>query len=354
MTIRVAIIGVGNCASSLVQGIAHYSTTNDTRGLILPTVGAYGVGDIEVVVAFDITAEKVGHPLNEAIKAWPNDTFDLGAMLPYGDGVIVLRGPTMDGLGRYLRESLTESSEQPVDVCRELQDAAVDVVVCYLPVGSDEAARHYAQCAIDAGCAFVNCIPAFLASDPIWAERFERAGLPIIGDDVKSQVGATIVHRTLVQLMRDRGARLLRTHQLNVGGNADFLNMLERDRLISKKISKTRAVTSVMGVELPANDVHIGPSDHVGWLNDRKVAYIRLEGENFGGAPISIELKLEVHDSPNSAAVVVDAIRCARVALDRGKVGALVAPSGYYMKSPPKQFDDNIARLMLEDWLNEP
>ena len=351
MSIRVAIIGVGNCASSLVQGIAHYSSTNDPRGLILPTVGGWSVGDIEVVAAFDITAEKVGKPLNEALKAWPNDTFDLGAMLPYGGGPTVLRGPTMDGLGRYLRESLTESTEEPVDVWKALQDARVEVVVCYLPVGSDEAARHYARCAIGAGCAFVNCIPAFLASDPEWAARFERAGLPIIGDDVKSQYGATIVHRALAQLMRDRGVRLLRTHQLNVGGNADFLNMLERDRLISKKISKTRAVTSVMGHELPENDVHIGPSDHVGWLSDRKWAYIRLEGEGFGGAPINVELKLEVVDSPNSAAVVVDAIRCARVAKDRGEAGALVAPSSWFMKSPPKQFDDNEAFKELKNWL---
>jgi myo-inositol-1-phosphate synthase len=351
MSIRVAIIGVGNCASSLVQGIAHYSNTNDSRGLILPTVGPYAVGDIEVVAAFDITAEKVGKPLNEAIKAWPNDTFDLGAMLlPYG-GPTVLRGPTKDGLGRYLRESLTESPEKPVDVWRALEAARVEVVVCYLPVGSDEAARYYARCAIGAGCAFVNCVPAFLASDPEWAVRFENAKLPIIGDDVKSQVGATIVHRALVQLMRDRGARLLRTHQLNVGGNADFLNMLERDRLLSKRISKTRAVTSVMGVELPVNDVHIGPSDHVGWLSDRKWAYIRLEGEGFGGAPINIELKLEVWDSPNSAAVVVDAIRCARLALDRGEAGALKAPAAIYMKSPPEQFDDSVAKLMLENWL---
>jgi myo-inositol-1-phosphate synthase len=351
MSIKVAIVGVGNCASSLVQGIAHYSTTNDSRGLILPTVGQYSVGDIEIVAAFDITVEKVGRTLNEAIKGWPNDTFDLGVMLPYCGGPTVLRGPTMDGLGRYLRESLTESNEPPVNVTRMLKDSGAQVVVCYLPVGSDEAARYYAGCAIEAGCALVNCIPAFLASDPTWAERFKAAGLPIIGDDVKSQVGATIVHRVLVQLMRDRGVHLLRTHQLNVGGNADFLNMLERDRLVSKKISKTRAVTSVMGVELPANDVHIGPSDHVGWLSDRKWAYIRLEGENFGGAPVNIELKLEVWDSPNSAAVVVDAIRCAKVALDRKEAGALIAPSSWLMKSPPQQFDDDVARRKLEVWL---
>lgn len=349
MSIKVAIVGVGNCASSLVQGLSHYSKANHTEGLILPTVGGYGVSDIEVVAAFDVTEEKVGFPLNRAIAGWPNDTFTIAA--PDPSAVLVSRGPTLDGLGKYLSESLHESPTKYVDVAAVLRQTDADIVINYLPVGSDDATRHYANAALAAGCGFVNCIPSFLASDLDWSERFEREGLPIIGDDIKSQVGATIVHRALAILMRERGVRLLRTHQLNVGGNADFLNMLERERLKSKKISKTRAVTSVMGHELPESDVHIGPSDHVGWLSDRKWAYIRLEGEGFGGAPLNIELKLEVWDSPNSAAVVVDAIRCVKVAMDRNEGGALAAPAAYYMKSPPEQMDDDRARIALEEWL---
>jgi myo-inositol-1-phosphate synthase len=314
-----------------------------------PTIGGYAVGDIEIVAAFDVTEEKVGRSLNRAAEAWPNDTFKIATMAP--SGVRVLRGPTLDGFGKYLRESLHESPEPAVDVGAALRASGAQVVVNYLPVGSDEATRFYAQEAIGAGCGFVNCIPSFLASNDEWAARFDAAGLPIVGDDIKSQVGATIVHRALAILMRDRGVRLLRTHQLNVGGNADFLNMLERDRLKSKKISKTRAVTSVMGHELPESDVHIGPSDHVGWLSDQKWAYIRLEGEGFGGSPINIELKLEVWDSPNSAGVVVDAIRCVRLAMDRGESGPLAAPSAWFMKSPPEQLDDDEAMERLGEWL---
>jgi myo-inositol-1-phosphate synthase len=349
--VRIAIIGVGNCASALVQGLAYYGGRNDSDGMITPVVGGYGAGDVRVVAAFDVADGKVGRDVVDAIFAPPNCCRGF-AEVPLS-GVAVQRGPTLDGLGRYLRETgvVQESTADVVDVAEVLRAAAVDVVVNYLPVGSEAAARYYAGEALKAGCALVNCMPVFLASDPAWATRFADAGIPIIGDDVKSQVGATIVHRVLAQLMRDRGVRLERTSQLNVGGNTDFLNMLERERLQSKKVSKTQAVTSVMGVELPARDVHVGPSDYVPWLDDRKWAHIRLEGVGFGGAPTTIELKLEVHDSPNSAGVVLDAVRCAKVALDRGEGGAIGAPSAVYMKSPPRQHDDDAARDLLGDWL---
>jgi myo-inositol-1-phosphate synthase len=298
------------------------------------------VDDIEVVAAFDISANKVGKILAQAAWGEPNNTIKF---VELSGGPVVKRGPTLDGLGRYLPDMIPESAEPPVDVAVALREAAVDVLISYLPVGSEEAGKYYAQAALDAGCAMVNCMPVFLASDPVWAEKFRAAGLPIIGDDIKSQVGATIVHRVLAQLFRDRGVRLDRTMQLNIGGNSDFYNMLERDRLTSKKISKTRAVVSVAGHELTPGDVHIGPSDYVSWLEDRKWAYIRLEGTTFGGVPLSIECKLEVHDSPNSAGIVIDAIRCAQLARDRNLVGPVEVPSAAFMKSPPKQVDDDAA-----------
>jgi myo-inositol-1-phosphate synthase len=350
--IRVAIVGMGNCASSLIQGLSYYTAHNDTRGLITPIIGDYKPQDIEIVGAFDVTADKVGKSINDAIFSFPNCTLQFvgdDELLP--NDAKVYRGPTLDGLGKYLRESLTESDAVPVDVSVILEELRADVLVNYLPVGSEEAARYYAQAAIDAQCGFINCMPTFIVSDTEWADKFWEAEVPAIGDDIKSQVGATIVHRALVQLMRDRGVELKRTSQLNVGGNTDFLNMLERERLKTKKISKTRAVTSVMGVELPADDVHIGPSDHVPWLGDRKWAHIRLEGEGFGGAPMSIEVKLEVWDSPNSAGVVMDAIRCIALAQDENIFGVLDTPSAYYMKSPPVQFDDDDARDRLMGWI---
>lgn len=347
--IRVAIVGVGNCASSLIQGLSYYKD-NDHEGLITPTIGPYTPADIEIVGAFDVTEDKVGKPLNEAVFAFPNCTLRfVQDLLP--STVTVQRGPTYDGLGKYLRESLTESREDPVNVSKALQEMGADVLINYLPVGSEVAARTYAQEAIFAGCGFINCMPTFIVSDGEWAQKFKDACLPAIGDDIKSQVGATIVHRTLVTLMRERGVVLKRTSQLNVGGNTDFLNMLERERLTTKKISKTQAVTSVMGVKLPADDVHIGPSDHVPWLQDRKWAHIRLEGEGFGGAPINIEVKLEVHDSPNSAGVVMDAIRCIALARDKEIHGPLIEPSAYFMKSPPRQMDDSDAATELGYWM---
>jgi len=353
--IRVAIVGVGNCASSLVQGLYHYSrrTNMPQPGLITPVLGGYTPADIEIVGAFDITEDKVGLTVDEAIYEHPNCTMEFVSYedLPEGDA-LVYRGPTLDGLGRYLKEYLTESPDEPVDVAAKLREMQADVVVNYLPVGSEEAARHYAEAALSAGCAFVNCMPAFIASDQFWAERFKMAGVPIVGDDIKSQFGATILHRALVQLMRERGIAIMHTSQLNVGGNTDFLNMLERDRLVSKKISKTRAVTSVMGpTPIHSDNVHVGPSDHVPWLGDRKWAHIRVEGEGYGGAPMSIEVKLEVWDSPNSAGVVTDAIRCAALAQDRGEGGPVYAASAYYMKSPPVQHDDDQALKQLKEWL---
>jgi myo-inositol-1-phosphate synthase len=348
--IRVALVGVGNCANALLQGLSYYDDPGRTAGLMHPKIGPYTVGDIEVVAAFDVIRGKVGQSLRDAAYAEPNDTLDFASIAANRD-VLVKRGPTLDGLGVYLRERVVESTLPSVDIADALRETGAEVVVNYLPVGSEFAARHYAGAALEAHCAFVNCMPTFIASDREWEARFRRAGLPIVGDDVKSQVGATIVHRALAQLFRDRGVGLDRTMQLNVGGNSDFLNMLQRDRLTSKKISKTQAVTSIAGVTFASGDIHVGPSDHIPWLTDRKWAYVRLEGLGFGGAPLNAELKLEVWDSPNSAGVVVDAIRCAKLALDRGESGALRAVSAYLMKSPPEQSDDDKARHDLECWL---
>ena len=348
-TIRVAIAGVGNCASSLVQGVTYYRDADPTEavpGLMHVVLGGYHVRDVEFVAAFDVDATKVGTDLGKAIFAGQNNTVRFA---PVGDvGVEVLRGPTFDGLGKYYRQTIEESPAQPVDVVKVLRHSKADVLVSYLPVGSEEAQKHYAACALEAGVAFVNAIPVFIASDPVWAARFEEAGVPIVGDDIKSQVGATIVHRILARLFEDRGMVLDRTYQLNVGGNMDFKNMLERERLESKKISKTQAVTSQIDNGIAADDVHIGPSDHVAWLEDRKWAYIRLEGRNFGDVPLNVELKLEVWDSPNSAGVIIDALRCAKIALDRGIGGPLIGPSAYFMKSPPVQFHDDEAHRMVE------
>ena len=347
--VRIAIAGVGNCASSLVQGLEYYKDADDgarVPGLMHVRFGPYHISDVEVVAAFDVDAKKVGCDLADAITASENNTIKF-AEVPL-TGVTVQRGPTYDGLGEYYREIITESDEPAVDVVQVLRETGADVLVCYLPVGSEQADRFYAQCAIDAKVAFVNALPVFIASDPQWAAKFTEAGVPIIGDDIKSQVGATIVHRVLSRLFEDRGLTLDHTYQLNVGGNMDFKNMLDRDRLESKKVSKTQAVTSQLELnEMDPDDVHIGPSDHVPWLLDRKWAYIRMEGRNFGDAPLNIELKLEVWDSPNSAGVIIDAVRCAKVALDRGIGGPLVGPSAYFMKSPPVQFHDDVAHDMV-------
>lgn len=349
--IRVAVAGVGNCASSLVQGIEYYrdaDPADPVPGLMHVSLGGYHVGDVEVVAAFDVDAAKVGLDLGKAIFAGQNNTVRFSAVPE--TGVLVQRGPTFDGLGKYYRATVEESPAEAVDVAAALREAGADVLVSYLPVGSEAAQKHYAQAALDAGVAFVNAIPVFIASDPEWAQRFTDAGVPIVGDDIKSQVGATIVHRILARLFEDRGMVLDRTYQLNVGGNMDFKNMLERERLESKKISKTQAVTSQLDHGIAADDVHIGPSDHVSWLEDRKWAYIRLEGRNFGDVPLNVELKLEVWDSPNSAGVIIDAIRCAKVALDRGIGGPLLGPSAYFMKSPPVQYHDDVAHRMVEDF----
>jgi myo-inositol-1-phosphate synthase len=350
--VRIGIVGVGNCASSLVQGLTYYreATGNEPiPGLMHADLGGYHVGDVEVVAAFDVNTAKVGRDVAEAIYAEPNNTNRFAEVEP--TGVTVQRGPTMDGIGKYLVDLIEESAAPTADVTEILRRSGTEVLVSYLPVGSEEATRWYAERALEAGCAFVNCIPVFIASKPEWAGRFAAKGLPIIGDDIKSQVGATIVHRVLANLFRERGVRLDRTYQLNFGGNTDFLNMLERERLMSKKISKTQAVTSQFDVPLPVDDVHVGPSDHVPWLTDRKMAYIRLEGTAFGGVPLNAELKLEVWDSPNSAGVVIDAVRCAKLALDRGIGGALTGPSSYFMKSPPRQFTDAEARLRTEEFI---
>ncbi len=350
--LRIGIVGVGNCASSLVQGIEFYkdaASNAPVPGLMNVEVGGYHVGDVVPVAAFDISAAKVGLDLADALLAAPNNTERFATVKP--TGVRVERGPTLDGLGRYLRDVVTESDEAPTDVTAVLKEKRVDILVCYLPVGSQQAAEFYAERALEAGCGFVNCMPVFIASNPAWEKRFAERGLPIVGDDIKSQVGATIVHRTLVNLLRDRGIRLDRTYQLNFGGNSDFQNMLERDRLESKKISKTQAVSSQFDVPLDADDIHVGPSDYVPWLTDRKWAHIRLEGTGFGNVPLNIELKLEVWDSPNSAGVVIDAVRCAKLALDRGIGGALIGPSSYFMKSPPRQFTDEEARLRTERFM---
>ncbi|HLT12423.1 MAG TPA: inositol-3-phosphate synthase [Micromonosporaceae bacterium] len=351
-SVRVAIVGVGNCASSLVQGVEYYrkADPNDrVPGLMHVKFGDYHVGDVEFVAAFDVDAKKVGSDLAVAIYASENNTIKICDVPP--TGVIVQRGPTFDGLGQYYREMIEESDEEPVDVAAALREARADVVVAYLPVGSEEATKFYAQAAIDAGCAFVNALPVFIASDPVWAKKFTDAGLPIVGDDIKSQVGATIVHRGLAKLFEDRGVELLRTYQLNFGGNMDFMNMLERSRLVSKKISKTQSVTSQIPHEMTKGDVHIGPSDHVPWLDDRKWAYIRLEGRAFGDVPLNAELKLEVWDSPNSAGVIIDAVRAAKIALDRGIGGPILSASSYFMKSPPVQYPDHEAHAAVEAFI---
>ena len=348
--VKVAIAGVGNCASSLVQGVEYYKNADPDEivpGLMHVLLGGYHVGDVEFVAAFDVDAAKVGVDLSKAIHAGQNNTIRF-AQVGHLD-VTVQRAPTFDGLGLYYRDSVEESPAEAVDVADALRSSGAEVLVSYLPVGSEEAQRFYAQACLDAGVGFVNAIPVFIASDPSWARRFKDAGLPIVGDDIKSQVGATIVHRVLTRLFEDRGLALDRTYQLNFGGNMDFKNMLERQRLQSKKISKTRAVTSqVENFVLDADDVHIGPSDHVPWLEDRKWAYIRMEGRNFGDVPLNVELKLEVWDSPNSAGVIIDAVRCAKLAMDRGIGGPLLGPSAYFMKSPPVQFHDDEAHRMVE------
>jgi myo-inositol-1-phosphate synthase len=347
--IRVAIAGVGNCASALVQGIEYYRNAEpgeSVPGLMHVVLGDYHVADVEPVAAFDVDATKVGLDLGKAIFAGHNNTIrfaDVGDL-----GVTVSRGPTLDGLGKYYRLEIDESPAEPVDVCEVLRRTRADVLVGYLPVGSEAAQRHYAEACLEAGVAFVNAIPVFVASDPEWARRFTEAGVPIIGDDIKSQVGATIVHRILARLLEDRGMALDRTYQLNVGGNMDFKNMLERERLESKRVSKTQSVTSQLSHGIPDEDIHIGPSDHVSWLADRKWAYLRLEGRNFGDVPLNMELKLEVWDSPNSAGVIIDALRCAKIALDRNIGGPLLGPSAYFMKSPPAQYRDEEAREMVE------
>ncbi len=351
-SVRVAIVGVGNCASSLVQGVEYYSGADPASrvpGLMHVTFGPYHVSDLEFVAAFDVDAKKVGQDLADAISASENNTVKICDVPP--SGVIVQRGPTMDGLGEYYQQMITESDESPVDVVRALQDAHADVLVSYLPVGSEQADRYYAQCALEAGVAFVNALPVFIASDPQWAHKFTEAGVPIIGDDIKSQVGATITHRVLAKLFEDRGVELLRTYQLNFGGNMDFMNMLERKRLVSKKVSKTQSVTSQIPHEMEKAAVHIGPSDHVPWLDDRKWAYVRLEGRAFGDVPLNLEYKLEVWDSPNSAGVIIDAIRAAKIGLDRGIGGPLLSAASYFMKSPPQQYGDDAARDAVEKFI---
>ena len=350
--VRLAIVGAGNCASSLVQGLEFYKDADPTDtvpGLMHVDLGGYHIRDVERVAAFDVDAKKVGTDLAEAIVSEPNNTIRFAEVPP--TGVTVQRGPTFDGLGRYYRETIAESELPPVDVAKALRDAQADVVVSYLPVGSEQAAKHYAQAALDAHVAFVNCLPVFIASEKAWAQRFVQAGVPIVGDDIKSQVGATIIHRVLTKLFEDRGVKLNRTYQLNFGGNMDFMNMLERERLTSKKVSKTQSVQSQMRKKLDKQNIHIGPSDHVPWLEDRKWAQIRLEGQAFGDVPLNVELKLEVWDSPNSAGIVIDAVRCVKLALDRKIAGPLIGPSAYFMKSPPVQFSDDAAREMVEEFI---
>ena len=350
--IRVAIIGVGNCASSLVQGIHYYRNAkagDRIPGLMHVDLAGYHVRDIEFVAAFDVDKNKVGKDLADAIYSPPNNTYRF-ADVPR-TGVKVHRGMTHDGIGKYLAQVIEKAPGPTDDIVGILKETKTDVVVSYLPVGSEEATKWYVEQVLDAGCAFINCIPVFIGREPYWQRRFAERGLPIVGDDIKSQVGATITHRVLTNLFNDRGVRLDRTYQLNFGGNTDFLNMLERERLESKKISKTNAVTSMLPYELPASDVHVGPSDHVPWLLDRKWCYIRMEGTTFGDVPLNVEVKLEVWDSPNSAGVVIDAIRCCKLALDRGLAGTIVAPSAYFMKSPPKQIPDDVARERVEGFI---
>ena len=352
--IRVGIIGVGNCASSLVQGVHYYRNAKDTDfipGLMHVNLGGYHVRDIEFSAAIDIDRNKVGKDLSEAIYTWPNNTYKF-CDVPR-QGVPVARGMTHDGLGQYLSKIIQKAPGSTADIVRLLKDTKTDVVINYLPVGSEEATKWYVEQILDAGCAFVNCIPVFIAREKYWQRRFEQKKLPVIGDDIKSQVGATITHRVLTRLFRERGVRLERTSQLNVGGNTDFLNMLERSRLESKKISKTNAVTSMLDYDLGEKNIHIGPSDYVEWLDDRKWAYIRMEGRTFGDVPLNLEMKLEVWDSPNSAGVVIDAVRCAKLALDNGLSGALIEPSSYFKKSPPIQYPDDVARRMTEEFIEK-
>ena len=351
--VRVAIIGVGNCASAFVQGVEYYKdadATQDVPGLMHVDLGGYHVSDIEFTAAFEINKTKVGKDLGEAIWADPNNTMKF-AELPATLGVPVRRGMTHDGLGKYLKQRIEKADGETADIVQILQDTRTDVVVSYLPVGSEDATKWYVEQILLAGCGFVNCIPVFIAREPYWDKRFKKAGLPVVGDDIKSQVGATIVHRTLARLFADRGVKLMRTSQLNVGGNMDFFNMLERERLESKKISKTNAVTSIMDHELPAEDVHVGPSDYVPWLTDRKWAHIRAEGQAFGDVPLNLELKLEVWDSPNSAGIVIDAVRCCKLALNHGLGGQIDGPSSYLMKSPQNQRPDDQARLDTEAFI---
>ena len=350
--VNVAIIGVGNCASSLVQGVQKYREAPDNGfipGLMHTTLGEYQIGDINFVAAFDVDRNKVGKDLAEAIFAEPNNTVRFADVPTIG--VKVDRGMTHDGIGKYVQDVVIKASGETADIVRILREREVDVVVNYLPVGSEEATKWYTEQVLEAGCAFVNCIPVFIAREAYWQKRFQQRGLPIVGDDIKSQVGATITHRVLTRLFEDRGVKLERTYQLNFGGNTDFLNMLERDRLTSKKISKTNSVTSQMGFDIGKDNVHIGPSDYVPWLDDRKWCYIRMEGRTFGDVPLNMELKLEVWDSPNSAGVVVDAIRCCKLAMDREVSGALAGPSAYFMKSPPTQYTDQVAHDMVEAFI---
>jgi myo-inositol-1-phosphate synthase len=352
-SVRVAIVGVGNCATSLIQGVEYYQNADPSGsvpGLMHVTFGDYHVSDVEFVAAFDVDAKKVGFDLADATSASENNTIKICDVPP--TGVIVQRGHTFDGLGKYYRETIEEADSDPVDVVAALKEARADVLVSYLPVGSEQADKFYAQCAIDAGVAFVNALPVFIASDPVWAAKFEEAGVPIIGDDIKSQVGATITHRVLARLFEDRGVVLDRTYQLNVGGNMDFKNMLERERLESKKISKTQAVTSNIDHDMGARNVHIGPSDYVAWLDDRKWAYVRLEGRAFGDVPLNMEYKLEVWDSPNSAGIIIDAIRAAKIAKDRGIGGPIISASSYLMKSPPVQLPDDEGRRRVEAFIS--
>jgi myo-inositol-1-phosphate synthase len=351
-SVRVAIVGVGNCASSLVQGVEYYKDADPASrvpGLMHVEFGPYHVRDLEFVAAFDVDAKKVGQDLADAINASENNTIKICDVPP--TGITVQRGPTLDGLGEFYQDMITESDEPVADVVQVLRDSRADVLVSYLPVGSEQADRFYAQCALDAKVAFVNALPVFIASDPEWAAKFTDAGVPIVGDDIKSQVGATITHRVLAKLFEDRGVELMRTYQLNFGGNMDFMNMLERTRLQSKKISKTRAVTSQVPHEMERAAVHIGPSDHVPWLDDRKFAYVRLEGKSFGDVPLNLEYKLEVWDSPNSAGVIIDAIRAAKIAKDRGIGGPVISASSYFMKSPPEQYGDDVCRDLVEQFI---
>ncbi|QCK86176.1 inositol-3-phosphate synthase [Phreatobacter aquaticus] len=350
--IRVAIVGLGNCASAFVQGLSFYRDAKPTEsipGLMNVEVGPYHIRDVEVVAAFDIDARKVGQDIAQGILAKPNNTIQFARVAD--TGVIVQRGPTLDGIGKHLVGVVEESKAPPVDVAAALKASGAQILISYLPVGSQKASEFYAEQALASGCGFINCVPVFIASDPVWAKRFADKGLPIVGDDIKSQVGATIVHRVLARLYEERGVKIERTYQLNFGGNTDFLNMLERERLASKKVSKTRAVNSQIDVPLDPANIHIGPSDFVPFLDDRKMAYIRLEGTGFGGAPLNMELKLEVWDSPNSAGVVIDAVRCAKIAMDRGIGGPVIGPSSYFMKSPPQQFTDKEARQRTNSFI---